>query len=86
MRDVDLATTDDVRTERSGAATQGVELPRTDRNKDEKSPLENPTCYPCSVRQRTEDGTDIYIILIYSSMLNVAIRLHSVIQYCTVLY
>ena len=48
MRDVDLATTDDVRTERSGAATQGVESATYRPQQGRKSPLENPTCYPCS--------------------------------------
>ena len=52
MRDVDLATTDDVRTERSGAATQEWNPLRTDHNKDEKAHWRIPPATRVRVRQR----------------------------------
>ena len=46
--------------------------PRTDRNKDEKKPTGESHLLPVfGFVNESEDGTDIYIILIYSSMLNV---------------
>ena len=73
MREIErVAKTADVRTERSGAATQERNAPRTDRSKDPKSPLENPTFLPgFGFVNESEDGTDIYIILIYSRMLSI---------------
>ena len=72
MRDVDLATTDDVRTERSGAATQGVESATYRPQQGRKKPTGESHLLPVfGFVNESEDGTDIYIILIYSSMLNV---------------
>ena len=43
-----LATKDEARTERSGAATQSGIRHVPTATRTQKSPLENPTCYPCS--------------------------------------
>ena len=67
-----LATKDEARTERSGAATQEWNPPRTDRNKDAKKPTGESHLLPVfGFGNESEDGTDIYIILTYSRMLSI---------------
>ena len=72
MRMLILATTDDVRTERAELRRKEWNPPRTDRRKDEKKPTGESHLLPVfGFVNESEDGTDIYIILTYSLMLNV---------------
>ena len=73
MREIErVAKTDEARTERSGAATQGAECatyrPQQGRK---KAHWRIPPATRVRVRQRIRRWDGYYIILIYSSMLNV---------------
>ena len=73
MREIErVAKTDEARTERSGAATQGAECATYRPQQGRKKPTGESHLLPgFGFVNESEDGTDIYIILIYSSMLNV---------------
>ena len=73
MREIErVAKTDEARTERAELRRKERNAPRTDRSKDEKKPTGESHLLPgFGFVNESEDGTDIYIILIYSSMLNV---------------
>ena len=73
MREIErVAKTDEARTERSGAATQGAECATYRPQQGRKKPTGESHLLPgFGFVNESEDGTDIYIIFIYSSMLNV---------------
>ena len=67
-----LATKDEARTERSGAATQGVESATYRPQQGRKKPTGESHLLPVfGFGNESEDGTDIYIILTYSRMLSI---------------